>query len=142
MVRAMKLGSAAFVILAACTDALPCSVCPAMEGTYAATWETAVNSGCPAQAVSRPTTLTFTRVGSSITTLLAGQQLTGTLFDTYDFTATGGFETFYSLRGRLVVPTSADAGSAVHLTGALRSSFAADAGSTCELEEKFTAKKL
>ena len=136
--------TAAMVLGAACTDSLPCSNCPAMEGTYAFTWQAPTTNvtGCSRLTTPRPSMLTFNRVGSSLTSSLDGQELRGTLFDTYDFTLSGGVDIASNLRGRLV--TGSDAG-AIRLTGTLRTSLGvADAGlgHRCDYEEKFVADKL
>ena len=98
----MRFAVAAVVLtMTACTDALPCSSCPAIEGAYAVSWEAPMSS-CSV-GVPRTTGLSFTRVGSSLHSTVAGQPLTGTLYDTYDFTLSGGIDVSYSLRGRLVL---------------------------------------
>ena len=126
---------------AACTDASPCGKCPAMEGTYRVIWA-APESRC-AVGATRMADLVFTRAGSNLQSTVAEQQLAGTLFDTYDFTLSGGVEVAYFLKGRLVLVGSTDAGSpAVHLVGSLRSSVRADGGTFCDTDEQFTADKI
>ncbi|MFL5318727.1 MAG: hypothetical protein ACJ790_03655 [Myxococcaceae bacterium] len=73
------------------SDNQTCSTCPKVEGTWA------ITSGQPDQACSNgkapPSSLTITRVGSTIRSTIEGNELTGTVFDTFDFTlsgATGG----------------------------------------------------
>ena len=131
---------ASALIFAACTDASPCGKCPAMEGTYRVMWEAPV-SRC-AVGATRMANLIFTRAGSGLQSTVGEQPLTGTLFDTYDFTLSGGLEVSYFLKGRLVLGGSADAGSpAIHLVGTLRSSVRADGGTFCDTDEPFTADK-
>ncbi len=128
-------------VFAACTDALPCSTCPEMEGAYAVSWE-APTGNC-AVGVTRTTGLNVTRVGSSLHSTVAGQQLTGTLYDTYDFSLSGGIDVSYTLRGRLALGAHDAGAQAIHLVGTLRTSARGrDAGTFCDTDEKFTADKI
>lgn len=109
-------------------------------------------SGCPPQG-PRPESLHFTRSGSLARTMLGGTELSGTIYDTWDFSLNG--QTLdgsrYSLRGRAGLSSTSDAGTGLRLSGSLRTSAAAKpatgiaAGSStnegCELEERFTATK-
>jgi hypothetical protein len=85
--------------------------------------------------------LNFTRSDSDLDSAIGGEPLRGTLYDTYDFTLRGGrFSTTYSMRGRVVVGTaSSDAG--VHLSGTLTTT-STDGGTTCAVQESFSADRL
>ncbi len=139
----MRFRSAILVLglaFASCTDVLPCSTCPTMEGPYTFTWATTTtNDSCPLPAAP-PASVTFTRVGSSLRTALGSQELSGTLFDTYDFTLSGGLDTSYNLRGRLVTRGTGDAG-VISLTGSLRTRLTDAKGGICDFDSKFTAAK-
>jgi len=90
----------------------------------------------------RPAQLNITQEGNKVSVLLGGDELRGTLYDTYDFSMSGGqTDTTYTLRGRAVVG-SADAGRAsVRLVGSLISR--ADAAKTgCQLQEEYTADRI
>lgn len=85
----------------------------------------------------RPSNLNVSREGSRVTTLIGGQELRGTLYDTYDFSLNGGP---YQLRGRAVVGSASSDGG-VHLVGTLLTD-ASDGGATCLVSESFTADKI
>ncbi len=99
---------------------------------------------CPTTG-PRPVNLNLTLEGNRLSTLVGGDELRGTLYDTYDFSVSGGHsDTTYTLRGRAVVGTATDGGAGtptVHLVGSLfsRTNFAS-AG--CELKEDYTADRL
>jgi len=120
----------------ACSDAVPCSTCPAVGGTYALTWDDPVTVVCPVVGPS-PASLSITQMGSALSAIIDGVPLTGTLYDTYDLTLAGGtIDLRYTLKARAVVTTllvapdgGADAGSPakVHLEGNLMTT-STDAG--------------
>jgi hypothetical protein len=76
-----------------CSDALPCSRCPAIAGRYALSWESP--SGTPSSACATlapaepPDALDLEQATASVTSHLDGIRLTGTLYDTLDFTLLG-----------------------------------------------------
>jgi hypothetical protein len=76
------------VVVSACgSDNEECSSCPPIEGTWA------ISAGAPDQACANgrapPQALSITRVGSIIRADIEGSELTGTVFDTFDFSLTG-----------------------------------------------------
>lgn len=121
-----------------------------IAGAYLASWQSGFpQDGCPAMG-PRPVNLNFSQTGNQLSVLVGGEELRGTLYDTYDFSMIGGrSENTYSLRGRAVVgnPTStADGGTAaggVRLVGSLsiRSS-GMTAATACDLTENYTADRL
>jgi len=121
-----------------CTDALPCAgaSCPPIEGAYLVSWETSTTADCDLMG-PRPPNLNISREGSRVTTLMGGVLLAGNLYDTYDFSLSGGP---YSLRGRAVVGSASSDGG-VHLTGTLITD-AVDGGASCRVQEGFSADKI
>jgi hypothetical protein len=119
-----------------------------IAGPYLVSWQQGVaQMGCPAEG-PRPVNLNFTQMGNQLSVLLGGEDLRGTLFDTYDFSLAGGRgQVAYSLRGRAVTggPTSTvDGGMAqgtVRLVGSLSSNSSAGA-ITCDLTERYTGDRL
>lgn len=134
-----------FVI--ACGDQQPCLTCPMIGGAYLVSWQSGFpQDGCPAMG-PRPVNLNFTQMGNQLSVLVGGEELRGTLYDTYDFSMLGGRnENTYSLRGRAVVgsaSTSADGGTVaggVHLVGTL--STRSSGAKACDLTENYTADRL
>ena len=104
-----------FFVLA-CGDQLPCRTCPMIAGAYLVSWQSGFpQDGCPTMG-PRPVNLNFTQQGNQLSVLIGGEELRGTLYDTFDFSMLGGrSETTYSLRGRAVVgntSATADGGTA------------------------------
>lgn len=136
--RTALAAAAALATLAACTNALPCSTCPPLAGTYSVSWLRALQAGdgCPATG-PQPPTLTFTQGGSTAAVLVGGVQLTGTVYDTFDFSLSGNqVDVSYVLRGTVVATDSAtDAG--VRVLGSLTTRTEA-----CELREDYTGDKI
>lgn len=137
MQTSLRLLAAALLAGAsACSDAVPCSACPAIGGTYALTWADPVTVVCPVVGPA-PSSLSITQMGSALSATIGEVPLTGTLYDTYDLTLVGGeIDLRYTLRARAVVTTllvapdgGTDAGSPakVHLEGNLMTS-STDAG--------------
>lgn len=134
--------------LVACGDQLPCTSCPMIGGPYLVSWQQGFpQTGCPAEG-PRPVNLNFTQTGNQLSVLIGGEELRGTLYDTYDFSLAGGRgEITYSLRGRAVTSggsTTADGGTVqgnVHLVGSLSSNSRSGAMS-CDLTEKYTGDRL
>lgn len=145
----LRLVPVLLVSLAACGDQRPCSSCPDLSGAYLASWRQGIAlMGCPAEG-PRPVNLNVTQRGNQLSVLVGGQELRGTLYDTFDYSVSGGLSAAsYTLRGRAVVGTTsapADGGVApaasVRLVGTLFSrTGAASAG--CELAEDYTADRL
>lgn len=134
--------------LAACGDQRPCTSCPAIGGAYLVSWQNGLpQENCP-QTGPRPVNLNFVQEGNRLSVLVGGEELRGTLFDTYDFSVSGGrTQVSYSLTGRAVVnpaTTTADGGSSagsVRLVGNL-SSRSVSGQPSCDLAERFTADRL
>jgi hypothetical protein len=134
-----------------CGAALPCTTCPELAGSYAASWKRAAGyEGCA--VAPPPGTFSLTQSGASVRASLGDAALQGTLFDTFDLTLTGGADPRYALHARAVTTTvtvgwdggaGADAGSqpraAVRLVGALTTS-PLDAG--CDARDEFTADRV
>lgn len=135
-------------LLASCGDQRPCSGCPKIDGPYLVSWQQGFpQEGCPAEG-PRPLNLNVTQAGNQLSVLVGGEEWRGTLYDTYDFSVTGGRGgTSYSLRGRAVLSggtTTVDGGmspTGVRLVGTLftRSGSGAMA---CDLSENYTADRL
>lgn len=130
--------------LAGCgAQSSPCSVCPALEGTYAMQWSAPMLSGsCSAELLATPLNLVLTRAGSRLITSFGGYRLEGTLFDSLDFNlsslnalADAGSESV-RLQGFATAPGSrADGGGdAPRLEGRLTVQGQAD----CSLTRQFT----
>jgi len=91
----------------------------------------------------RPATWTLAQTGSLITTVVAGTNLGGTLYDSYDLVLSGagsGGSPTYRLR-TLVIPegTSTDAG--IRLQGTFTTRSLPVTGNPCEVNEAFTAQR-
>lgn len=131
------------LVLAACEDVRPCTSCPQIAGAYLVSWQRGVaQPDCPTTG-PRPIEFNVTQTGNRVSALIGGDELRGTLYDTYDFSMTGGHsDTSYTLRGRAVVGGAADGGgSSVRLVGSLLTR--ADAATTgCQLQEAYTADRI
>ncbi len=94
-----------FLLGLACTDSLPCSDCPAVEGVWFLQY-VAPDFPCDAGALAAPpATVSFTREGSVMRTAIDGVQMSGTLYDTFDFQLGGqqpGGGLFVQLRATYV----------------------------------------
>jgi hypothetical protein len=107
----------------ACTNAQPCSTCPPIEGVWFLQYVAPVfpcDAGTPLP--TPPNALQLQREGSVLRSVLDGIELTGTLYDTYDFTlngqALGGGETV-SMRALYRPASNPDAGDEQLLEGRL-----------------------
>jgi hypothetical protein len=131
---------AAVIVLAllACTNAAPCSVCPPLAGTYAVSWERALQiaAGCPLKG-PQPLTLTFAQAGSTASTIVNGVKLNGSVYDTSDFSLSGTtVEGGYVLVGT-VVPSDAAKDAGVRIVGRLTTRT-----DECELRENYAGDKI
>lgn len=131
---------AALVALAfaGCTNATPCSTCPPLAGTYSVSWQRAlqVADGCAATG-PQPQTLTFSQAGSTASVLVGGLELSGSVYDTFDFSLSATqTDVSYVLRGT-VIPTDAASDAGVRITGTLTSR-----SDTCEIRENYTGDKI
>ena len=117
-------------------------------GPYLVSWQQGFpQMGCPTEG-PRPVNLNVTQTGNQLSVLIGGEELRGTLYDTFDFSLAGGrSQTTYSLRGRAVTggaTTTADGGmgqGSVRLVGTLSSNSRSGAMS-CDLTEKYTGDRL
>jgi len=142
----MRLGSSLLVVLVlgACSDAQPCRSCPPIDGVYAVSWAdggTASDGGSCAQSGPRVPSWTLAQKDTQVTTTIAGVNLGGTLYDTYDLVLSGSDGPLtYRLRA-LAVPegTTADAGYSLRGTFTTRNLPAT--GDPCEVAETFTAQR-
>ncbi len=141
--------------LTGCSDARPCSDCPAVEGTYDMAYAEQSRLGsCAIAPPPAPAALELTRVGSTVRVANPGLDLVGTLFDTWDFTLLGGHasdggtpdgrevEDTISARGHFV-PPGADGGAAIRGTwdtSTLQTS-AAGSSAECSVSLAFTGKR-
>lgn len=136
----------------ACTDAVPCSACPSLAGHYELAFEE--QSRSPDCAVlpspAQPSAVDLAQVGSTCRTTVAGLDLVGTVFDSWDFVLNGtaspdggtGSQSI-SVRGRFVPPPSGqDGGSSIQgtWTSAARQEVAG-AARNCSVELKFTGNR-
>lgn len=145
LTRAMMVGAAVVALsLWACSGAKFCVDCPAIEGAYSVSWLAPDSTiGCDGGALGpQPALLNFNRGGSTIHTTVGGYDLAGTLYDTFDFTLSGGDDTVaYSMQGRLVpVDPITDAG--VRLQGSMTTTKSPTSGTSCQVIERYNATKL
>ena len=119
-----------------------------IAGPYLVSWQQGFpQDGCPAEG-PRPVNFNLTQSGNQLSVLIGGEELRGTLYDTYDFSVSGGrSQTTYALRGRAVTSgatTTADGGltkGSVRLDGSL--SINSNAGAkSCDLTERYTGDRL
>jgi hypothetical protein len=132
------------VSLLACNDIQPCasaSQCPQLVGTFLMSWENAVNNSC-GRSGPRPQVLIFTQSISSGGTVIDGIRLGGSIYDTNQFTMTGGAaRQRFSLSGT-VVPASTVSDGGTRIVGALTSSLSNDAGLDCQVTESYVGDKV
>lgn len=100
-----------------CADGRPCTQCPPVEGSYVLSFSDVQRTTDCATLSPPGGELSVARVGSVLHGQLGGTELTGTLYDTYDFTLAGssigdaGVVDAVDLVGRYVPPSSgADGG--------------------------------
>lgn len=108
-----------------------------MAGAWAVTYEAQLGGQqCPMPGEA----LNVEQAESNLRADFSGQELNGTLYDTYDFTlrSAAAGEPYYSMRGRFV-PGTPDAGE--RLSGTLQREVRADGGSGCALNVPFTATR-
>lgn len=132
--------AAALVALAftACTNAAPCTTCPPLAGTYSVSWQRAlqVADGCAATG-PQPQTLTFSQAGATASVLVDGYKLSGSVYDTYDFSLSATqTDVSYVIQGT-VIPTDAALDAGVRIVGSLTTRTDA-----CEIRENYTGDKI
>ena len=136
----MKPPRAVLLLLAmSCTDSQPCADCPPVEGTWFLQY-IAPDFPCDGGVLAAPpATVAFTREGSVMRGAIEGVQVSGTLYDTYDFSLNGqlpGGGLTISMRGRYNPSTRADAGDETLYDGRLLRSTAA-----CRDDRRFTGAR-
>ena len=133
--------------LAACSDAVPCRTCPPIDGVYAVDWgdagvvATMDAGGCPA-AGPRVPSWTFVQTDSRVTTTIAGANLGGTLYDSYDLVMSGSADSTlsYDLHA-LTIPEGTGADAGIKLQGTFTTRTLPSSGTPCEVSEAFTAQR-
>lgn len=132
------------VVLVGCSEAQPCTSCPAVDGTYAVTWADGggvTTTECTLQG-PRPPTWTFGQRGTNVTTAIEQVPIGGTYFDSYDMILSGGENgVTYRLRA-LAIPGGGVSDAGMDLRGSLTSRKVDDAtGDLCEVTDSFTAQR-
>ena len=122
----VALGLALAVMTLACTDAVPCTSCPALAGSYAMIFqETSRSADCATlPPPAPPSRLELTQAGSTGRATVGALDLVGTIYDTWDFVLSGTgspdggpASESVSVRGRFVAPPSGhDGGSSIQGT--------------------------
>ncbi|HEX8701124.1 MAG TPA: hypothetical protein VF815_19925 [Myxococcaceae bacterium] len=147
---AAVLAGTAFIVSPGCGSgtSAPCSTCPAIEGTYELEFAPgALPADCTAIGVQLPRgPLEIERTGPNLSASLDGVALSGTLFQSYDFTllsssgpGDGGTDTF-TLNGRYI-PQVTDGGTA-QLTGTFSGNYSRtppQGTRRCTLTRSYTA---
>lgn len=138
--RALLLLAA--VVLAACSDAVPCTNCPKVGGTYTMSWGDAGVTDQPcATPGPRPAMLTLEQSESRVNTTVADVRLSGTLYDSYDLAMTGlAVEVSYQFKA-LVIPTGTSLDGGIRLTGQLTTRRSGADGGACETRDPFEGTK-
>lgn len=125
--------------LLSCTDSQPCSDCPPMEGTWFFQY-LAPDFPCDAGVLADPpATVSFTREGSVMRSAIDGIQLSGTLYDTFEFSLNGqmpGGGLTISMRGSYKPSTRSDAGDETLYSGRL-----ARSTDRCRDDRRFTGAR-
>jgi hypothetical protein len=93
----------------------PCTTCPPLGGTWVFQFDTGMATGCSSLG-TLPTSMVIDQQSSVISTYLNGADLSGSLFDTYEFSLNGtipsqdgGFDFVVQVQG-LYVPSQATDG--------------------------------
>lgn len=131
------------LILGACSDALPCRTCPPVDGVYAVSWADAGASDAGTCAVSGPRVpeWTLTQRDTQVTSTIAGVNLGGTLYDSFDLVLSGSEGTLsYRLRA-LTIPEGTGTDAGIRLQGTFTTRTLPMTGDPCEVNEAFTAQR-
>lgn len=126
----------------ACSDALPCTSCPPIDGVYAVTWLAdggSPNAECPGPRVP---TWTLAQRGTQVTSTIGDVTLGGTYYDSYDLLMSApSVAQTWRLRA-LVIPTGTSLDGGIRLDGTFTTSRpSGDGGAPCESAETFTAQR-
>ncbi len=128
------------IAVSACTDALPCTNCPPVDGTYAVSWPDA-GTPDPVCPVPRVATVTLAQRNAQVTSELEGVVIAGTYYDSYDLIMSGTQDRVtYRLRA-LVIPTGTSVDGGIELRGNLTARTFPEMGDPCESAETFTAQR-
>ena len=141
------------VLAVGCSPAVPCSVCPKVEGRYAMTYK-AVTSESPdctkIPAPPGPSTIEITRSGAEVRATLNGSAGRGMLQDSNDFSITateeadGGNVGTLTFRGYFVPPVlKGDGGEPAMINGKwiTHTETGGDAGTFCDAQRPATGIK-
>ena len=127
------------LLLVACPDAQPCVQCPPVEGVWFLQY-LVPDFPCDGGALPAPApTVQFTREGSVLRGAIDGVALSGSVYDTFDFTLNGqkpGGGLSISLRGKYNPASRADAGDETIYDGRLLRST-----SQCSDDRRFTGAR-
>lgn len=127
------------LLVLSCTDAQPCVQCPTVEGVWFLQY-IAPDFPCDGGVLpAPPSTVQFTREGSVLRGAIEGVPLSGSVYDTFDFTLNGqnpGGGLTVSLRGKYNPATRADAGDETIYDGRLLRST-----SQCREDRRFTGAR-
>jgi hypothetical protein len=77
-------------LMFSCSDAAPCTMCPPIEGTWNMQYAAPITQGCNNTVLAAaPNSVQIGRMGSQLTCAIDLLPMTGTLYDTYDFSIIG-----------------------------------------------------
>ncbi|MBL8953620.1 MAG: hypothetical protein JNK82_22785 [Myxococcaceae bacterium] len=140
ILKPLMIGVLATTSLAACNDNQPCTTnCPAIEGTWFLQYVAPVFPCDGGSAGEPPPTVAFFREGSVVRGAIAGVEVRGTVYDTFDFTLNGTSPDGalnVSLRGRYKPSTGSDSGDESIYDGTLIRSTSA-----CRDDRRFTGAR-
>jgi hypothetical protein len=142
------LALTSMVLVAGCTEAVPCSTCPPVDGVYSVSWadggtaEMRADGGSCSAPSPRPASWTLTQRGANVTTVIESINLGGTLYDTYDLALTGTSSGIsYRVRA-LVIPEGTSVDGGIRLQGTFTTRVLPENGDTCEVSDTFTAQRV
>lgn len=132
------------MLVSACSDAQPCRSCPPIDGVYAVSWAdagTSADAGSCPQSGPRVPSWTLAQRQTTVTATIAGVNLGGTLYDTYDLVLSGSEGALtYRLRA-LTIPEGPSTDAGVRLQGTFTTRTLPASGEPCEVDETFTAQR-
>lgn len=127
--------------LIACSDTQPCRTCPPVDGVYAVSWADAGVSDAGACPGPRVPDWTLAQRDTRVTSTIAGVNLGGTIYDSYDLVLSGSEGTLsYRLRA-LTIPEGSGADAGIRLQGTFTTRTLPASGDPCEVNEAFTAQR-
>lgn len=132
------------VVVTGCTDAVPCHSCPPVDGVYAVDWGdggSSMDAGrCPVTGPRVPT-WTLLQRDTQITATIAGVNLGGTLYDSYDLVLSGAEGTLNYRMHALTIPEGTSTDGGIKLRGTFTTRTVPATGDPCEVNEAFTAQR-